>query len=224
MPRIAATAAPQEMPDTLDGLAERIGQAFARLDRGAQECNLARLEAARLLVQARRQVLAAREADPAQPGFERWCALHVRRSWRDVQRLVRIGEAASPRAALERERAVNRAAQQATRRRAPRAAPQASAAPSNADDAMVAPPAQAGSFVAPAEDRATCQSSDLDPDTVATIVEEVRRLSPRVRRIILRILTHTSDAEQRLICQMLEGSYDDYAGSATRRWAPVRVP
>lgn len=97
----------EQVRDPLPDLARRIALSFARYERHAQECGLARLEAARLLAEAKAVV----QANGA--SFKEWCAVNVRRSWRDVRRLVAIGESAAPREALAAERQRNAVAQRA---------------------------------------------------------------------------------------------------------------
>jgi len=100
---------------SLAELAKEIGKRWSEADQHNGRAEHARIEAGRLLIEAREQVDAAHRAHGSRSMWAAWCEVHVPgRSLRDIRRVMKMAGAADPAAAHEAEKAANRASKQRT--------------------------------------------------------------------------------------------------------------
>jgi len=99
----------------LDGHAKRAREYLNKADESQSQWDDYRLKAGRELIAARRRVDAG-ETDLSWP---LWCAQYIKRSDRDIRRLMKMADADDPAQAREDEKARNRAAKPEGSRAAP---------------------------------------------------------------------------------------------------------
>jgi len=99
----------------LDTLAKEIEASFAAEDKAMDKAKQHRISTGMRLIEARQRVEAGEAGEGV--GWIEWCRANVKRSIRDIQRVMRIARAEDTEAAVEAEKAANREAQAAKRAR-----------------------------------------------------------------------------------------------------------
>lgn len=102
------------MGEALDTLAQEIRANYEKLDLARREIERAQMDIKDLRLTLARQLLAAKHrveaGEAGETGWKDWVEANIKRSFRDVQKLIAMAKTADPAAAREQEKANNRAA------------------------------------------------------------------------------------------------------------------
>ena len=162
----------------LDTLAFGINARFEKIDRNETEAANHRIAAGKDLAEARRRVEAG---EASEIEWTTWCALNIKRSLRDIRKVMQLAGSSDPQATLEAQRAAAREGMAEMRQRRSNVRP--------LDESISGPTVPIGGKV-------DANGRDATQVSIDTVIRDIRLLDPSQRKSVAYFLLPLLSAEE----------------------------